>query len=60
MASQKKSAFLTEHYDKLVLGAALVVLVASLAALLVGAGSSKAESAKFARRIQALRHTSLQ
>ena len=54
MASQKKSAFLTEHYDKLVLVAALAVLVAALAALLVGAGSSKAESAKFARRIQAL------
>ena len=54
MASQKKSAFLTEHYDKLVLGAALAVLVASLVALLVGAGSSKAESAKFSRRIQAL------
>ncbi len=54
MAGQKKSAFLAEHYDKLVLAAALAVLVASLATLLVGAGSSKAESAKFARRIRAL------
>ena len=57
MASQKKSAFLSEHYDKLVLGAALAILVASLVALLVIAGSSKSESLKFARRVKALEST---
>ncbi len=57
MASQKKSDFLAEHYDKLVLGGMLAVLVASLVALLVVAGSKKSESAKFARRVQALERT---
>ena len=57
MASQKKSAFLTEHYDKLVLVAMLAVLVASLVALLVVAGSKKSESAKFAHRVKALEGT---
>lgn len=51
MASQKKSAFFAEHYDKIVLGAMLVVLVASLVALLVGAGSNKAETAKFNAKV---------
>ena len=54
MANQKKSAFLAEHYDKLVLGAALAVLVGSLVALLVAAGSNQADAAKFKQRIQAL------
>ena len=57
MASQKKSAFLSEHYEKIVLVAMLAVLLASLVALLVSAGSSKAESAKFARRIRSLDST---
>lgn len=57
MASQKKSAFLTEHYDKLVLAAALAVLVGSLVALLVSAGSNKADAAKFRRRVQTLETT---
>ena len=57
MANQKKSAFLAEHYDKLVLGAMLAVLVASLAALLVSAAASRTESAKFKQRIQALERT---
>ena len=56
MASQKKSV-LSEHYDKLVLGAALAVLVGSLVALLVAAGSNKTEAAKFRRRVQALEST---
>ena len=57
MASQKKSDFLSEHYDKLVLGGMLAVLVASLVALLAVAGSKKAESAKFARRVKDLERT---
>ena len=57
MASQKKSAFLTEHYEKLILAAALAVLVGSLVALLVSAGSNKADAAKFRRRVQALEST---
>ena len=57
MANQKKSAFLAEHYDKLVLGATLVVLLASLVALLVSAGSNRAEAAKFGRRIRQLEST---
>ena len=57
MANQKKSAFLSEHYDKIVLGAMLVVLVASLAVLLVSAASNRTESAKFRQRIKALEKT---
>ena len=57
MANQKKSAFLAEHYDKLVLGAMLAVLVASLVALLAVAGSNRSESARFARDLKTLEGT---
>lgn len=57
MANQKKSDFLVQHYDKLILGAVLLVLLGSLVALLVSTGSNKAESAKFHKKIQALDRT---